>query len=148
MNNIYNFVKKINMAIEDLLCISNQKEFIINLNVTDIFYLFNIFISSDKYKKELTNKKKNMIEKSIYCLNIIYLENEKELFDFSILYLEKLEKEIKEDKITEQKYIILANCLKKIIELKTNMIKNNFVYNEEELVIYKKNNNYIYEFYF
>ena len=148
MNNIYNFVKKINMAIEDLLCISNQKEFIINLNVTDIFYLFNIFISSDKYKKELTNKKKNMIEKSIYCLNIIYLENEKELFDFSILYLEKLEKEIKEDKITEQKYIILANYLKKIIELKTNMIKNNFVYNEEELVIYKKNNNYIYEFYF
>ena len=64
-----------------MLCISNQKEFIINLNVTDIFYLFNIFISSDKYKKELTNKKKNMIEKSIYCLNIIYLENEKELFD-------------------------------------------------------------------
>lgn len=145
MNNFWN---KINMCIEELLCINEQKEFIIELDIKDIYYLFTIFISSDEFKEKLTSKN-NIIQRGIYSLNIIYLHTHKELFDFSILYLKKIEKEIKEDKITEQKYIVLANYLKKIIELKTNMIKNNFVYNEEELVIYKKkNNNYIYEFYF
>ena len=148
MNNIYNLSNKINLLIEELLCISDQQEFIIELNVDDILYLFDIFVSSNKYKIKLTNQQNNMIEKGIYCLNIIYLYTNEELFDFSLLYLEKIEKEIKENKITEQKYIIIANYFKKIIELKKNMIKNNFVYNEDELIVYKENNNYIYEFYF
>jgi hypothetical protein len=147
MNNFYNFCNKIHMAIEDLLCISEQKEFIVELDIKDIYYLFTIFISSDKFKKELTSQN-SILQKGIYSLNIIYLHTNEELFDFSILYLEKIEKEIKENKMTEQKYIVLANYLKKIIDLKNNMIKYNFVYNEEELVIYKKNNKYTYEFYF
>lgn len=147
MNNFYNFCNKIHMAIEELLCISEQKEFIVDLDTKDIYYLFTIFISSDKFKKEYPANN-SILQKGIYSLNIIYLHTLEELFDFSILYLEKIEKEIKEDKMTEQKYIVLANYLKKIIELKNNMIKYNFVYNEEELVIYKKNNNYTYEFYF
>jgi hypothetical protein len=150
MNNIYNLFNNIYSAFDELLCINYPEEFIIELDINDINYLFSIFTFSDKYKKdmiEVTNKN-NIIEKGIYSLNIIYLQTKEELFDFSLLYLEKIEKEIKENKITEQKYIILANYLKKIIELKNKMNNKNFIYNEDELVVYKKNNNYIYEFYF
>jgi hypothetical protein len=147
MNNLYNFCNKVQLAIEDLLCINEQKEFIVELYIKDIYYLFTIFISSDKFNKEL-NSNNSILQKGIYSLNIIYLTSTKELFDFSVMYLEKIEKEIKENKMTEQKYIVLANYLKKILELKTKMTKYNFVYNEEELVIFKKNNKYIYEFYF
>jgi len=141
MNKFYNLYNKVNMAIEELLCISYPNVFIIQLNKDDIYYLFDILTSNNK-------KENDIIQKGIYLLNIICLQTEKELFDFSLSYLEKIEKEIKENKITEQKYIVLSNYLKKMIELKTKMIKNSFVYYEDELIIYKENNNYIYEFYF
>ena len=137
MNNLYNFCNTVQLAIEDLLCINEQKEFIVELDIKDIYYLFSIFISSDKFNKEL-NSNNSILQKGIYSLNIIYLTSTKELFDFSVMYLEKIEKEIKENKMTEQKYIVLANYLKKIIELKTKMTKYNFVYNEEELLIYQE----------
>ena len=141
MNKFYNLYNKVNMAIEDLLCISYPNVFIIQLNKDDIYYLFDILSSNNK-------KENDIIQNGIYLLNIICLQTEKELFDFSLSYLEKIEKEIKENKITEQKYIVLSNYLKKMMELKTKMIKNSFVYYEDELIIYKENNNYIYEFYF
>jgi hypothetical protein len=135
------------MSIEELLCINEQQEFVIELDIKDIYYLLKIFNSNDKYKKQIS-KDNSILQQGIFSLNIIYLETYEDLFNFSLLYLEKIEEEIKKNKITEQKYIILTNYLKKIIELKNKMLKNNFVYNEDELIIYKNNNNYIYEFYF
>jgi hypothetical protein len=135
------------MSIEELLCINEQQEFIVELDIKDIYYLLKIFNSNDKYKKQIS-KDNSILQQGIFSLNIIYLETYEDLFNFSLLYLEKIEEEIKKNKITEQKYIILTNYLKKIIELKNKMLKNNFVYNEDELIIYKNNNNYIYEFYF
>lgn len=147
MNHFYNLCNKIFMSIEDLLCINNQQEFRIELDIYDIYYLLKIFNSSDKYKKHIT-KDNSIIQQGIYSLNIIYLEPYEELFDFSLLYLEKIEEEIKKNKISEHKYIILTNYLKKMIELKNKMIKHKFVYNEDDLIIYKNNHSYIYEFYF
>jgi hypothetical protein len=135
------------MSIEELLCINEQQEFIVELDIKDIYYLLKIFNSNDKYKKQIS-KDNSILQQGIFSLNIIYLETYEELFDFSLLYLEKIEEEIKKNKITEQKYIILTNYLKKIIELKNKMLKNNFVYNEDELIIYKNYDKYIYEFYF
>lgn len=150
INNICNLLNNIYSCIDELLCITYPEEFIIELDKNDIYYLYNIFSLNEKSKNNIfsISNKNNIIEKGIFSLNIIYLQTKEELMDFSLLYLEKIEKEIKENKIKEQKYLILANYLKKIIELKTQMINNNFVYNEDELVVYKKNNNYIYEFYF
>ena len=147
MNHLYNLCNKIFMSIEELLCINEQQEFVIELDIKDIYYLLKIFNSNDKYKKQIS-KDNSILQQGIFSLNIIYLETYEDLFNFSLLYLEKIEEEIKKNKITEQKYIILTNYLKKIIELKNKMLKNNFVYNEDELIIYKNNNNYIYEFYF
>ena len=138
MNHFYNLCNKIFMSIEDLLCVNIQQELIIELDVYDIYYLLKIFKSSDKYKKQIS-KDNSVIQQGIYSLNIIYLESYEELFDFSLLYLEKIEDEIKKNKITEHKYIILSNYLKKMIELKNKMIKHKFIYNEDDLIIYKTN---------